>query len=136
MIKPKYKAWDKSNKIMREVSYINFDKEIVYCKLIELEELGIGLEFDFADIVLIQYAGLKDDNGVEIYEGYKIKNCDGKIYVVSFDRGGFGCDREITINYLTREKCTSHEPLINYVLDGCEVVGNIYEGSKEQEENE
>lgn len=85
----KYRAWDKSNKIMRDVSSIQFDKQRAYCKLIELEDLGIGLEFDFDDIDLIQYTGMKDNHGIEIYDGSLLAKEGHPNYYVTFELGKY-----------------------------------------------
>lgn len=125
MIKPKYKAWDKSNKIMREVSYINFDKEIVYCKLIELEDLGFGLEFDFAEIELLQFTGLKDKYDVDIYEGDYIEfdfSNETKRGFVEFKSGSF----QITTKEKIGNQNISH--MFGYSSSrNHKVIGNIFQ---------
>lgn len=78
---------------------------------------------DDPESILMQYTGLKDKNGKEIYEGdiLKMPSFNPELNIVRFDRGGF---------YL--EPITGIESHfwsdIKYAEDdGSEVIGNIYE---------
>lgn len=127
----KYRAWDKQKKQMVYGIEETYDG-LPYSKLNEKVELDIYNHMSCfsswlcGDYEVMQYAVLKDKNSVEIYEGDIFKDRDGNAHVVKFAKGEFGCDKVVTIDYRTRKKYTSHEPLVNYVLDGCEVVGNVY----------
>ena len=82
----KFKAWIMPYEMMVEVQRINFDTRTIEVKIGE----GDLYEFDFEEIKLIQYTGLKDKNGVEIYEG-DIVQCSQKGQkmkgIVTFNKG-------------------------------------------------
>jgi uncharacterized phage protein (TIGR01671 family) len=110
---------------MREIKFRawnSIDKEMMYG--VWLSSDGSVIDFEYGNVVgtypkdkviPLQYTGLKDRNGTEIYEGdiIEIRDLDGYIgiHVVDFDYG------EYVAGYF-RLRLTAHRGI---------VIGNIYE---------
>lgn len=119
----KFRAWNKVQKVMffpdgmdlKKKSLMSIDRNPFYVKLISGWNKGGGFE-------LMQYTGLKDKNGKEIYEGDIVKDWENiDLYEVVWNRR-YAC---FELNRLTFGNDTGQE-IDNSPLD-LEIVGNIYE---------
>ena len=137
---PKFRAWDKKNKIMLAVN--NICNLFWDSKFIEGYELVpdpkgkqeydlIDHKIDFADVILMQSTGLFDINDKEIFEGdiveleYELTGHRSR-YIITFESTWdiniefcFWEMREIRLNYL--------KPISYLDEKKVTVLGNIYE---------
>ena len=131
----KFRAWLKEDKRMVNVETMDFtDKSIQYLKKSEINNAYILRRESFVDVELMQYTGVKDKNGKEIYEGDIIK------YKFPYDR---------RLNHISPVKFLETEtsfgikdrygieiPLYKITTNNFfEVIGNIYENKNLLEEN-
>lgn len=128
----KFMAWHKKKKILREVLEISFSGG--YVILAGFGSFG-EIEAPIIDVELMQYTGLKDQNGKEIYEGYIVRFYPqaprseelpnpryGEMGEIFFDIGSFAV-RPID------KKREVLEFFLNELGDWV-VVGNIYENKE------
>lgn len=114
----KFRAWLKEHKTMVNVAEIDIDHQLIYHYGFDDFE---GNFEKFNSIELLQYTGLKDKNGKEIYEGDILSDGnDEETYKVIFKNGSFRAEFEGDFEEYSFD-------LIDVVAQGCEVVGNIYE---------
>ena len=119
----KFRAWDKENEKMMKVSSLHLEN-----KEISVKENGTFRLFRMQD--LMQYTGIKDKNGKEIYENDLISCNKHKNIVVFFEGGCFKV--KYLRNSTTTITCTLNSFLEKYK---CKISGNIYEPPELLEEN-
>ena len=118
----KFRVWDKENKKMMKVSSLSLEN-----KEIAVRENGTYHFFRMQNLELMQYTGLKDKNGKEIYEGDIVILNDAEEEnrcIVKYKYGSY-----ILVDGDLRED------LSNVEAKFLEVVGNIYENKNLLEEN-
>jgi uncharacterized phage protein (TIGR01671 family) len=106
----KFRAWDTNKKEIREVTGINWYDEYIWVD----ETPMTGEKLPIETTPLMQFTGLKDKNGKEIYEGDVVITPKG-ICSVTFE---FGCFYTITV---------SRYRIGGWGSGRIEVIGNIYE---------
>ncbi|MBA7559114.1 hypothetical protein ES708_00727 [subsurface metagenome] len=93
MRKIKVKAWIVEEKRMAEVLTLSFDSNGVFAA--NLDAGKVSLDYMSDEFILLQHTSLKDKNGVEIYEGDRVR-CGDHAYVCMWNeyRGEFAwyCD--------------------------------------------
>jgi len=120
----KFRAWDNYDKrMLQDVGYHPFIIE-QYTDYKPTENGAYLISPKFDNYVLMQYTGLKDKNGKEIYEG-DILGLSGFVsHKVGFEDGSFvmiPVDRIQSINW-------EHYRISHYTH--YEVIGNIYENKE------
>lgn len=130
---PKYRAWDKRLKVMCEVGKIDFiNKILFYSYWLD----GSAISFD--EVELMQSTGLKDRNGVEIYEcdiidkRYHNMHTYDSIGVVEF---GKGYDSDGWAHGEWFGWVTDQDTSLADVHEECTVLGNKYENPELLEDN-
>ena len=129
----KFKVWNRISKVMGYVHSIDFAEEEVKVRVDNpsiTQETGLSFDFrywNFDAIELMQFTGLYDKNGVEIYEGDLVKipndyelygQFAGEAREIFYNEGGFRLKPKWNKNY----KGNYLESGIDY-----EVIGNVHE---------
>ena len=117
----KFRAWDKTNEkwLHRPTFYIHCDGKI---NTWEVGEEDKYLSEYHDDLVLMQFTGLLDKKGVEIWESdvvkWRVGEYGGKFQplVIEYYKGGFKL-KDTWCNF----------PANIHELSGIEVIGNIYQ---------
>ena len=124
----KFRAWLKEDKKMENVKTMDFTDKTIRClKKNEFINAYLLRRVSFDDVELMQYTGVKDKNGKEIYEGDIVILNDAEEEnrcIVKYKYGSY-----ILVDGDLRED------LSNVEAKFLEVVGNIYENKNLLEEN-
>jgi len=119
----KFRAWDEETKQLLIVNSLTLDFGL--CDLWNGKPEDEGVAKKLSDVNLMQYTGLKDKNGVEIYDGDVITYQEGPPKMrakVVWKNGGFVFAYEDGIENITSESW--YAPMD---VEITEVIGNIYQ---------
>lgn len=122
----KFRAWDKKEKSMWHARTLLLDQQVAW--LVEFGEEGENEQAypcSFENCHLMQSTGLKDKNGVEIYDGDILQSDHYFKYQVVFKGDCWRCEPLKNKRFKNR-----------FIGGDLEVIGNIYENYELTEENE
>lgn len=139
----KFRAWDTENKEMLKVQELDFE-DTFYGGRLSIRVDMYNDYFDMEDMILMQYTGLKDKNGKEIYEGDIAKITEKKnilkhkvipmkpiIAEISWS------EEYLAYILITTSVKDAFENLADYLEEyDIEVIGNIYDNPELLEEGE
>ena len=138
----KFRVWDTENKEMLKVQELDFE-DTFYGGRLSIRTDQYNDYFDIEDMILMQYTGLKDKNGKEIYEGDILElNKDGRIFygtpdgllakkyqLVGFKDGAFMTCRN-------KHLIDDYDTYLWIISKYSTVAGNIYDNKNLLEEGE
>lgn len=106
----KYRAWEKNMEEMITVDSINFERKIIN------HESAWRM---FSEVILMQYVGMKDINGIAIYEGDVCESVVGVKGVVILDKGEYKLKNEESLYHMTK-----HPKIIGNIFENPELLRN------------
>lgn len=121
---PKFRAWDKESKSMHQILEIIYSNDLSYISFITIGggNLIYGPKRRLGDdVIIMQSTGLKDKNGVEIFEGDVLTSNVQPCKMVNPIKDGYGVVR--FENGMFKLGSIS---LVTFISK-MEVIGNIYE---------
>ena len=128
----KFRVWDVENKEMLKVQELDFEPTF-YDGRIAIRPDKYNDYFDTEDMILMQYTGLHDKNGKEIYEGDIVLYKD---WEMAYEGGGNDsfinkgiveyCEDNCCFNVTERQTVDLADVLYKDNED-LEVIGNIYD---------
>lgn len=126
------RIYDKHLKIIRDVKYIDFQNKEVMYYADEFEENKDEANLDmvrrFDEVDLMWSTGLKDENGIEIYEGDLVEYRDGEeSFKGEVVINCFGSYVKTENDYIRFEDFSDENTRL---AGNCYVVGNIYEDER------
>ena len=120
----KFRVWCKQNEVMKSVARIGFIEDKLWYVEDEDHETQPPYFYDDDDWALMQYTGLKDKNGKEIYEGDIVK---GKNYGFNNPIRFIGTV-EYSYNHFKVIGCRNKYKGVSDELNTTyEVIGNMFE---------
>ena len=127
----KFRAWDKVKNKMLKIASINWA-----CNRIGYYYKGKNQgECSLSNIILMQYTGLKDCKGNEVYVGdivkhYRFERYDDKTNTILIDKKNYRIQTIEWSDYycffVTVMKNTTCERVSLYLHEYLEIIGNIY----------
>lgn len=123
----KFRIWCKQTDEMHAVERMGFEEGELWYVEDENKETDPPYFMDRNDSVLMQYTGLKDKNGREIYEGDIISGVTKQNLEVVFQQGSFGMNVMMRVSFHKDERKPFFTTLNCYESDDLEVIGNVYE---------
>lgn len=122
--KIKFRVYDSRVNVLvkhRDIDWIDFRNRCIGVFDVYNHANGCSRDIDFKDCIIMQYTGLNDKNGNEIYEGDILDfEFNNRQYQVFFNECSFKVQR---IDHLNRNLYL----LEDYPTWDMEVIGNIYE---------
>lgn len=121
----KFRAWDKKRKRMYEVLHLHQNDLEGHWATVKgydcIEQKDIHIQIQPKHIELVQFTGLKDKDGKEVYEGDIVINETEELLTVIFADGMF-------LGVLVGQKIEESESLFNCMhgVATIEVIGNIH----------
>jgi len=106
----RFRGWCKTNKEMVQIQKISFKNNKVM-------PYKWNIAWDIEEFEIMEYTGLVDSKGVDIFEGDILQTRDG-LMVVEYNQDRFECINSVGNNFR----------LYDYIYFGfTKVIGNIYE---------
>lgn len=126
---PKFRVWDKNNKCMHEVRSIWIEDDFPLNSHV-VYSLGNTVEVIFDDVELMQSTGLKDKNGVEIFDG-DIVAVENHPFQRKEDSGaGIEIEGDYVVGWNQHDLTwRAGDLLLARLKPYVRVIGNVYENS-------